>query len=397
MNKHLFFPILTTLFLIIFLSFSGRPVCSGSRAFSRFAAAASAHHTDIRHAKTLQKDHSYNTTAAAGDFHYYCLLSSEKDSKFTIQIHSSEKISLSFQLYDQKGNLYPPSNYSLDPVRYLLTIEYDIPAGKSWLLGLCNNKDRSFSYAIKYSSKTNTTSKKSSQNHSKNESVNDKAPTNRPAQNPSKKIAIKNTASPQNNAKNNNINNNTRNNNINKKKSLQNQSKKNAANSKTEFQNSTVKNAKNKQNVISASNNNTSKQTAISASNNTKNKQIKKPVCEDSKHKQTAKLASKNHKHKPNVKSTSKPIPSVRLSISDTFLQTKCGNTLTLNASVSSGETCHIQWLFSSGQFVKKKTIHTGKNSSTLTLSTCQKGVYIVTCKIREYKNVSASCTIKIT
>lgn len=347
MNKHLFFPFLMTLLLIIFLLFSDRRICFGGRFFFRYAAAASARHTDIRHAKTLQKNHSYNATAAAGDFHYYCLLSSEKDSKFTIQINSSEKISLSFQLYDQKGNLYPPSNYSLDSVRYLLTIEYDITAGKSWLLGLCNNKDRSFSYAIKYSSKTNTTSKKSSQNQSENEHINDKVSTNRPTQNPSKKITINNTSSPQNTAKSNNIN---------KKKSLQNQSKK-----------------------------------------NTTNKKATKPVYKDNKHKQTAKSDSNTHKNKQNAKSTSKPTSSVRLSISDTFLQTKCGNTLTLNASVFSGETCHIQWLFSSGQFIKKKTIHTEKNSSTLTLSTCQKGIYIITCKIRECKNVSASCTIKIT
>ncbi len=342
MNKHLFFPFLTTLFLILFLSFYDRPVCSGSRAFYRYAAASSARHTDIRHAKTLQKDQSYNTTVSAGDFHYYCLLSQEKDSEFTIQIQSSEKISLSFQLYDQKGNLYPPSNYSLDPVRYLLTIEYDIPAGKSWLLGLCNNKERAFSYTIKYKSKSKPDNKGSSQI-------------------PSQKRTINNTASPQDHTKNNS-NKNTKNNNINKKKSLQNQTNNNTSNNKEQSQNKTKK----------------------STVKNNDSKPVTKPV-------------SKNNKRKRSTKSASKQITPASLSISDTFLQTKCGNTLTLNVSASSAKTCHIQWFFSSRQFIRNKTILTGNNSSTLTLSACQKGVYIVTCRIREYKNISASCTIKIT
>lgn len=353
MNKHLFFPFLTTLFLILFLSFYARPVCSGSRAFYRYAAASSARHTDIRHAKTLQKDQSYNTTVSAGDFHYYCLLSQEKDSEFTIQIQSSEKISLSFQLYDQKGNLYPPSNYSLDPVRYLLTIEYDIPAGKSWLLGLCNNKERAFSYTIKYKSKSKPDNKGSSQNRAKKDPVDHKASPDRSSQTPSQKRTINNTASPQDHTKNNNIN---------KKKSLQNQTNKNTSNNKEQSQNKT-----------------------------------KKPTVKNSNSKPVTKPVSKNNKRKRSTKSASKQITPASLSISDTFLQTKCGNTLTLNVSASSAKTCHIQWLFSSRQFIRNKTILTGNNSSTLTLSACQKGVYIVTCRIREYKNITASCTIKIT
>lgn len=361
MNKHLFFPFLTTLFLILFLSFYARPVCSGSRAFYRYAAASSARHTDIRHAKTLQKDQSYNTTVSAGDFHYYCLLSQEKDSEFTIQIQSSEKISLSFQLYDQKGNLYPPSNYSLDPVRYLLTIEYDIPAGKSWLLGLCNNKERAFSYTIKYKSKSKPDNKGSSQNRTKKDPVDHKASPDRSSQTPFQKRTINNTASPQDHTKNNS-NKNTKNNNINKKKSLQNQTNKNTSNNKEQSQNKTKK----------------------STVKNSNSKPVTKPV-------------SKNNKRKRSKKSASKQITPASLSISDTFLQTKCGNTLTLNVSASSAKTCHIQWLFSSRQFIRDKTILTGNNSSTLTLSACQKGVYIVTCRIREYKNITASCTIKIT
>lgn len=361
MNKHLFFPFLTTLFLILFLPFYDRPVCSGSRAFYRYAAASSARHTDIRHAKTLQKDQSYNTTVSAGDFHYYCLLSQEKDSEFTIQIQSSEKISLSFQLYDQKGNLYPPSNYSLDPVRYLLTIEYDIPAGKSWLLGLCNNKERAFSYTIKYKSKSKPDNKGSSQNRTKKDPVDHKASPDRSSQTPFQKRTINNTASPQDHTKNNS-NKNTKNNNINKKKSLQNQTNKNTSNNKEQSQNKT-----------------------------------KKPTVKNSNSKPVTKPVSKNNKRKRSTKSASKQITPASLSISDTFLQTKCGNTLTLNVSASSAKTCHIQWLFSSRQFIRNKTILTGNNSSTLTLSACQKGVYIVTCRIREYKNITASCTIKIT
>lgn len=361
MNKHLFFPFLTTLFLILFLPFYDRPVCSGSRAFYRYAAASSARHTDIRHAKTLQKDQSYNTTVSAGDFHYYCLLSQEKDSEFTIQIQSSEKISLSFQLYDQKGNLYPPSNYSLDPVRYLLTIEYDIPAGKSWLLGLCNNKERAFSYTIKYKSKSKPDNKGSSQNRTKKDPVDHKASPDRSSQTPFQKRTINNTASPQDHTKNNS-NKNTKNNNINKKKSLQNQTNKNTSNNKEQSQNKTKK----------------------STVKNSNSKPVTKPV-------------SKNNKRKRSTKSALKQITPASLSISDTFLQTKCGNTLTLNVSASSAKTCHIQWLFSSRQFIRNKTILTGNNSSTLALSACQKGVYIVTCRIREYKNITASCTIKIT
>ena len=64
--------------------------------------AASAGHTDIKHAKTLGKGKSFQTKAAPEGFHYYCLFAPASRGEMTIKIRSSQRISLSFQLYDQK-------------------------------------------------------------------------------------------------------------------------------------------------------------------------------------------------------------------------------------------------------------------------------------------------------
>ena len=113
--------------------------------------AASAGHTDIKHAKTLRSGTSFQTKAAPKDFHYYCLFAPASRGEMTIKIRSSQRISLSFQLYDQKGLLYPPSDYTYDPEEHLLTIHYDTTAYRRYLLGLFNDQKHSLRYTITYS------------------------------------------------------------------------------------------------------------------------------------------------------------------------------------------------------------------------------------------------------
>lgn len=113
--------------------------------------AASAGHTDIKHAKTLRSGTSFQTKAAPEGFHYYCLFAPASRGEMTIKIRSSQRISLSFQLYDQKGLLYPPSDYTYDPEEHLLTIHYDTTAYRRYLLGLFNDQKHSLRYTITYS------------------------------------------------------------------------------------------------------------------------------------------------------------------------------------------------------------------------------------------------------
>ena len=113
--------------------------------------AASAGHTDIKHAKTLRSGTSFQTKAAPEGFHYYCLFAPASRGEMTIKIRSSQRISLSFQLYDQKGLLYPPSDYTYDPEEHLLTIHYDTTAYRRYLLVLFNDQKHSLRYTITYS------------------------------------------------------------------------------------------------------------------------------------------------------------------------------------------------------------------------------------------------------
>lgn len=157
MKKHLFFRnLFISIIICLFFSdkvFSYAGTSIGSMTVK--AATASHNNTDIKHAKTLQKGQQYSTSVSSRSFHYYCIPEQEKEGKITIEIFSAKKLSLSFQLYDAKGNLYPPSHYIMDSIHCKLTILYYFPAGKSYLFGLYNDKNESLTYDIIYRNSTN--------------------------------------------------------------------------------------------------------------------------------------------------------------------------------------------------------------------------------------------------
>ena len=150
MKKHLFFRnLFISIIICLFFSdkvFSYAGTSIGSMTVK--AATASHNNTDIKHAKTLQKGQQYSTSVSSRSFPYYCIPEQEKEGKITIEIFSAKKLSLSFQLYDAKGNLYPPSHYIMDSIHCKLTILYYFPAGKSYLFGLYNDKNESLTYDI---------------------------------------------------------------------------------------------------------------------------------------------------------------------------------------------------------------------------------------------------------
>ena len=156
------------------------------------ASAASYHNTDIKHAKKIRTDQWYTTRAASHSFHYYYIDSLKKEGNITFEIQSSQRLSLSFQLYDQKGNLYPASHYTMDSVHHKLVIIYYIPAGKSYLLGLYNDKEEAFPYRIYYQ---NNIRDKTGNSH-KNEHIQSKDKNKTAIKKTPKKPVIKSTISP---------------------------------------------------------------------------------------------------------------------------------------------------------------------------------------------------------
>lgn len=169
MKKHLFFRnLFISIIICLFFSdkvFSYAGTSIGSMTVK--AATASHNNTDIKHAKTLQKGQQYSTSVSSRSFHYYCIPEQEKEGEITIEIFSAKKLSLSFQLYDAKGNLYPPSHYIMDSIHCKLTILYYFPAGKSYLFGLYNDKNESLTYDIIYRNSTNKNTNKKKNTNSK--------------------------------------------------------------------------------------------------------------------------------------------------------------------------------------------------------------------------------------
>ncbi|MCI7062672.1 MAG: hypothetical protein MR965_10840, partial [Lachnospiraceae bacterium] len=110
-------------------------------------------HRDIDHSKVIQKNNNYISTISPESFHYYYLLGREKSSDIQLMIQAKEKISLSFQFYDHKGNLTTPASYTIDTANCRLIIEYKIAAEKNCLFGIYNSKKEPFTYSISYSYK----------------------------------------------------------------------------------------------------------------------------------------------------------------------------------------------------------------------------------------------------
>lgn len=113
--------------------------------------AASAGHTTLNMPKPFEAVHLFKQRLLRKAFITIAFLRLLSRGEMTIKIRSSQRISLSFQLYDQKGLLYPPSDYTYDPEEHLLTIHYDTTAYRRYLLGLFNDQKHSLRYTITYS------------------------------------------------------------------------------------------------------------------------------------------------------------------------------------------------------------------------------------------------------
>lgn len=289
--------------------------------------AASAGHTDIKHAKTLRSGTSFQTKAAPEGFHYYCLFAPASRGEMTIKIRSSQRISLSFQLYDQKGLLYPPSDYTYDPEEHLLTIHYDTTAYRRYLLGLFNDQKHSLRYTITYSY-TKTA--------------------------PSPSPIIKHKRSPQ------------------------------------------------KPKLLGTAKPQTQRKNAPSSVRRTATPGRKA----DSSGRRTAtsgrKAASSGRNPNNSVQAGRKNTKAFadntsKITLSSTFLHVRKGKAFSLHSTAVTSQNYHLNWEFSSSGFLKKSSVKNRKNSSDITLTANRTGMVIVTCRTKENRTISCSCTIKIT
>ena len=343
MKKHLFFQNLFISIIILCLFFSDKTISYAGLSIWSItikAEAASHSNTDIKHAKTLQKGQRYTTHVSSRSFHYYCIPEQEKEGEITIEILSVKKLSLSFQLYDAKGNLYPPSHYTMDSIHCKLTILYYIPAEKSYLFGLYNDKNESLSYDIIYRSSTNKNKDTNKNNNTKK--------TLKKSKNKTKKLTtkppVKYTISPR----------------------------------------KTLPKTKVTQHTASPETN-TSK--PIGHKKNITKKRIKK-FSTKSRSKITGHIFSPQKNIRKNV--------NISLKLSNTFLHKKCKDTIILKATLSGADAASLTWDISTKNSIKNKYIHNKKHCSTLKLSFNQKGIYVITCRLDSGQKTSASCTVKI-
>ncbi|WP_455058320.1 hypothetical protein [Jutongia sp.] len=237
----------------------------------------------------------------------------------TIKIRSAQRISLSFQLYDQKGLLYPPSDYTYDPEAHLLTIHYDTTAYRRYLLGLYNDQKQSLRYTITYSYAKAV---------------------------PSPSPVVKHKRSPQ------------------KPKPSGTAKPETQRKSAPSFGRSKAASSKKKQGL---KNNN-------SAKNSTKNSV---------------------HTSRKNAKTLTDN--TSKITLSKTFLHVRKDKTFSLHATAVTSQNYHLNWEFSSSGFLKKGSVKSRKNSPDITLTASRTGMVIVTCRAKENRTISCSCTIKIT
>ena len=330
MKKHLFF-LYSICIIMIFGLFPYNIPFDLTHSYSENepiqVMAASAGHTDIKHAKTLRSGTSFQTKAAPEGFHYYCLFAPASMGEMTIKIRSSQRISLSFQLYDQKGLLYPPSDYTYDPEEHLLTIHYDTTAYRRYLLGLFNDQKHSLRYTITYSY-TKTA--------------------------PSPSPIIKHKRSPQ------------------------------------------------KPKPLGTAKPQTQRKSAPSSGRGTATPGRKAASSVRRTATPGRKTASSGRTPNNSVQAGSKNTKAFadntsKITLSSTFLHVRKGEAFSLHATAVTSQNYHLNWEFSSSGFLKKSSVKSRKNSSDITLTANRTGMVVVTCRTKENRTISCSCTIKIT
>ena len=249
------------------------------------------------------------------------------------KIRSSQRISLSFQLYDQKGLLYPPSDYTYDPEEHLLTIHYDTTAYRRYLLGLFNDQKHSLRYTITYSY-TKTA--------------------------PSPSPIIKHKRSPQ------------------KPKPLG--TAKPSGTAKPQTQRKSAPSSGRKTATPGRKTASSGRRTATPG---------RKTTSSGRNPNNSVQAGRKNTKAFDD--NTSK------ITLSSTFLHVRKGEAFSLHATAVTSQNYHLNWEFSSSGFLKKSSVKSRKNSSDITLTANRTGMVIVTCRTKENRTISCSCTIKIT
>ena len=309
--------------------------------------AASAGHTDIKHAKTLRSGTSFQTKAAPEGFHYYCLFAPASRGEMTIKIRSSQRISLSFQLYDQKGLLYPPSDYTYDPEEHLLTIHYDTTAYRRYLLGLFNDQKHSLRYTITYSY-TKTA--------------------------PSPSPIIEHKRSPQ------------------KPKPLGTAKPSGIAKPQTQRKNapSSGRRTATPGRKTASSGRRTATPSRKTASSGRRTATPGRKTASSGRNPNNSVQAGRKNTN-AFADNTSK------ITLSSTFLHVRKGEAFSLHATAVTSQNYHLNWEFSSSGFLKKSSVKSRKNSSDITLTANRTGMVIVTCRTKENRTISCSCTIKIT
>ncbi len=330
-------------------------------------------HRDIDHSKVIQKNNNYISTISPESFHYYYLLGREKSSDIQLMIQAKEKISLSFQFYDHKGNLTTPASYTIDTANCRLIIEYKIAAEKNCLFGIYNSKKEPFTYSISYSYKEKQSASSTKKPNVKQQK---KKHTNKKPIRSAKPITTKKPL-PKKTSKNK-INNHTTSSVISSQKPIFTETpKKNTSNIKSK-----IYRKKSKKTTIRKSN----KEIKNNA-NKTATKNLNKAIKNNSSKATTKKYKKSNMKNKNTIK---------KLYLSETFLQIKKGDSISLTASAITTDTCKFYWDYSGKFKLKNKKIKNSAGKSTLSGIVDHPGIYTVTCRLKDTVNVSASCTVKI-
>lgn len=375
MKKHLFF-LYSICIIMIYGLFSNNIPFNLTHSYSENepiqVTAASAGHTDIKHAKTLRSGTSFRTKAAPEGFHYYCLFAPASRGEMTIKIRSAQRISLSFQLYDQKGLLYPPSDYTYDPEEHLLTIHYDTTAYRRYLLGLYNDQKQSLRYTITYSYAKAAPSPSPVVKHKRSPQKPKPLGTAKPSGTAKPQIQRKNAPS--------------------SGKSKVTPGKKAASSDKS-------KDTPGKKAASSGRSTTTSgKKPTESALTNTPGKAASSKRKRGLKNnKNSAQNSTKNSVHTDRKNAKTLTDNTSKITLSKTFLHVRKGEAFSLHATAVTSQNYHLNWEFSSPDFLKKGSVKSRKNSSDITLTASLTGMVIVTCRAKENRTISCSCTIKIT
>ena len=243
--------------------------------------AASAGHTDIKHAKTLRSGTSFQTKAAPEGFHYYCLFAPASRGEMTIKIRSSQRISLTIT-YSYTKTAPSPSPI----IKHKRSPQKPKPLGTAKPSGTAKPQTQRKN-APSSVRRTATPGRKA-------------APSGRRTATPGRKAASS---------------------------------------------------GRNPNNSVQAGRKNT----------------------------------------KAFADNTSK------ISLSSTFLHVRKGEAFSLHATAVTSQNYHLNWEFSSSGFLKKSSVKSRKNSSDITLTANRTGMVIVTCRTKENRTISCSCTIKIT